>query len=223
MSRVAKKPIPLAKGVEFNVTAEQLTVKGPKGTLSMARPAGVEAKVEDGHLLLSAEGDRVAMAGTTRAILANMVTGVSTGFERKLELDAQAWRDLETRAYPRAWRDPPARERVRPRDASCGLAREHAHGDAGARKQRNGTRTDPKRTHLRNEKRPDQGCRSRIHLDGGVVRRERETERERGELAASSHFAHDAGSERNLVDRSADAVHPEPKAPALWGGRWTEW
>jgi large subunit ribosomal protein L6 len=92
MSRVAKKPIALSKGVEFNATAEQLTVKGPKGTLAMARPEGVEAKIEDGHVVLSAVGDRIAMAGTTRAILANMVKGVSAGFERKLELVGVGYR-----------------------------------------------------------------------------------------------------------------------------------
>ena len=92
MSRVAKKPIALGKGVEFTATADQLTVKGPKGALSMARPQGVETKIEDGHLVLSAEGDRIAMAGTTRAILANMVKGVSGGFERKLELVGVGYR-----------------------------------------------------------------------------------------------------------------------------------
>ena len=92
MSRVAKKPIALPKGVEFNVADDQLSIKGPKGTLSMARPQGVEAKIEDGHVVLSAEGDRIAMAGTTRAILANMVKGVSTGFERKLELVGVGYR-----------------------------------------------------------------------------------------------------------------------------------
>ena len=49
MSRVAKKPIALAKGVELNIQAENVSVKGPKGTLSIAKPAGVEVKVEDGH------------------------------------------------------------------------------------------------------------------------------------------------------------------------------
>jgi large subunit ribosomal protein L6 len=92
MSRVAKKPIALPKGVEFSSTADQLSVKGPKGTLTMARPQGVESKIENDQLMLSAEGDRIAMAGTTRAILANMVKGVSTGFERKLELVGVGYR-----------------------------------------------------------------------------------------------------------------------------------
>jgi large subunit ribosomal protein L6 len=93
MSRVAKKPIALPKGVEFSATGATLTVKGPKGTLTMARPEGVDAKIEDGHVVLSAaDAERIAMAGTTRAILANMVKGASAGFERKLELVGVGYR-----------------------------------------------------------------------------------------------------------------------------------
>ncbi len=93
MSRVAKQPIALAKGVEMNIQAENVTVKGPKGTLSIAKPAGVEVKVEDGNALLSAnDPSLLPMAGTLRAILANMVQGVSQGFERKLELVGVGYR-----------------------------------------------------------------------------------------------------------------------------------
>ena len=93
MSRVAKKPIAIAKGVELNIQADNVSVKGPKGTLSIAKPAGVEVKVEDGHALLSANDPMlVPMAGTLRAILANMVHGVSEGFERKLELVGVGYR-----------------------------------------------------------------------------------------------------------------------------------
>ena len=93
MSRVAKKPIALAKGIELNIQADNVSVKGPKGTLSIAKPAGVEVKVEDGHALLSANDPAlVPMAGTLRAILANMVQGVSHGFERKLELVGVGYR-----------------------------------------------------------------------------------------------------------------------------------
>jgi large subunit ribosomal protein L6 len=93
MSRVAKKPVAIAKGVELNIQAETVSVKGPKGTLSIAKPAGVEVKVEDGHALLSANDPMlVPMAGTLRAILANMVKGVSEGFERKLELVGVGYR-----------------------------------------------------------------------------------------------------------------------------------
>ena len=93
MSRVAKKPIAIAKGVELTIQAENVSVKGPKGTLSIAKPAGVEVKVEDGNALLSANDPMlVPMAGTLRAILANMVRGVSEGFERKLELVGVGYR-----------------------------------------------------------------------------------------------------------------------------------
>ena len=93
MSRVAKKPVALAKGVELNIQADSVSVKGPKGTLSIAKPEGVEVKVEDGNALLSAADPmHVPMAGTLRAILANMVKGVSEGFERKLELVGVGYR-----------------------------------------------------------------------------------------------------------------------------------
>jgi large subunit ribosomal protein L6 len=93
MSRVAKKPIALPKGVEFNIQPENVSVKGPKGTLSIAKPNGIEVKVEDGNARLSANDDSlVPLAGTLRAILANMVKGVSEGFERKLELVGVGYR-----------------------------------------------------------------------------------------------------------------------------------
>ena len=93
MSRVAKKPIALAKGVELNVQPENVTVKGPKGTLSIAKPAGIAIVIEDGHAQLSAnEPSLVPLTGTLRAIVANMVHGVSEGFERKLELVGVGYR-----------------------------------------------------------------------------------------------------------------------------------
>ena len=93
MSRVAKKPVALAKGVELTVQPEMISVKGPKGALSVAKPAGIEVKVEDGNAQLSAsEPSLVPLTGTLRAIVANMVHGVSTGFERKLELVGVGYR-----------------------------------------------------------------------------------------------------------------------------------
>ncbi|GAB2498475.1 50S ribosomal protein L6 [Pseudoxanthomonas sangjuensis] len=93
MSRVAKKPIALPKGVEINTQGDALNVKGPKGALSLAKPAGVEVKVENGVVNLSpvTAGDD-AITGTVRAILANTVKGVSEGFERKLELVGVGYR-----------------------------------------------------------------------------------------------------------------------------------
>jgi len=93
MSRVAKKPVALVKGVEVSVQPESISVKGPKGTLSVAKPAGIDVKIEDGNAQLSAnDASLVPLAGTLRAIVANMVHGVSAGFERKLELVGVGYR-----------------------------------------------------------------------------------------------------------------------------------
>jgi large subunit ribosomal protein L6 len=93
MSRVAKKPVNLPKGVELNIQPESVSVKGPKGTLSLPKVAGVEIAVENGIATLSASNDDLlAMTGTVRAILANMVKGVTDGFERKLELVGVGYR-----------------------------------------------------------------------------------------------------------------------------------
>jgi large subunit ribosomal protein L6 len=93
MSRVAKKPIALPKGVEVSVANDAIIAKGPKGTLSVAKPANIALKIEDGNAVFSTENaEQIALTGTLRAILANMVKGVSDGFERKLELVGVGYR-----------------------------------------------------------------------------------------------------------------------------------
>src|SRR3546814_10046450 len=93
MSRVAKKPIALPKGVELNVQAESVSVKGPKGTLSIAKSADIDVKIENGQAQLStSDAEKAAITGTLRAIIANMVHGVSEGFERKLDLVGVGYR-----------------------------------------------------------------------------------------------------------------------------------
>jgi large subunit ribosomal protein L6 len=93
MSRVAKKPVTLPKGVEINVAADSISAKGPKGTLSVVKPAGIELKVEGDTAVFSTDNaEQIALTGTLRAILANMVKGVSEGFERKLELVGVGYR-----------------------------------------------------------------------------------------------------------------------------------
>ena len=95
MSRVAKKPITLPKGVELNIQADSISAKGSKGTLSVAKPAAIDLKVEDGVAVFSTEDAAlIPLTGTLRAILANMVKGVSEGFERKLELVGTVARDV---------------------------------------------------------------------------------------------------------------------------------
>ena len=92
MSRVAKKPVVLPKGVECAVNAEGLTVKGPKGTLKIARAAGVDVKLQGQELTLDVSGGDYTMAGTTRALIQNMVKGVSEGYQKKLELVGVGYR-----------------------------------------------------------------------------------------------------------------------------------
>ena len=89
MSRVAKNPVALPAGVEVKLAGQQLSVKGAKGALELNVHSSVEVVQEAGELRFAARnGDQQtrAMAGTTRALVNNMVIGVSTGFERKLQL-----------------------------------------------------------------------------------------------------------------------------------------
>ena len=89
MSRIAKYPVDLPKGVETNFAAEVLSVKGPMGSLSQAIHQSVQI-VKEGDTLTFHPADETslanAMSGTMRALVANMVTGVTKGFERKLTL-----------------------------------------------------------------------------------------------------------------------------------------
>jgi len=86
MSRIGKKPIPLPKGVKIQI-GEQLEVTGPKGTLTVPIPAGVHVKQADGRLDLVRDSDQQsALHGLTRALAANAVQGVSTGFTRELDI-----------------------------------------------------------------------------------------------------------------------------------------
>lgn len=94
MSRVAKAPVALPSGVECNVAGRDVKVKGKNGELVFKLPAGVDLQIADGEALARPTGRQpnMAMAGTVRAIVANMVKGVSDGFERKLELVGVGYR-----------------------------------------------------------------------------------------------------------------------------------
>jgi large subunit ribosomal protein L6 len=88
MSRVAKNPVSLPQGVTATIATDQVTIKGAKGTLSLPLASGVSVAEKDKTLQVSfteGEGARIS-AGSTRAHLANMVNGVTKGYERKLEL-----------------------------------------------------------------------------------------------------------------------------------------
>jgi large subunit ribosomal protein L6 len=95
MSRIAKQPVELPKGVEFSQANGVVKVKGPKGELAMELNSEVEVGVEDNLASITPRsGSRFANAisGTMRALVANMVTGVTDGFERKLELVGVGYR-----------------------------------------------------------------------------------------------------------------------------------
>ena len=89
MSRIAKYPVPLPKGVELNLASGQISIKGPLGTIARVADPNVEVKKEGEQIVFKALGNSNhanAMSGTMRALVANMVTGVTKGFERKLAL-----------------------------------------------------------------------------------------------------------------------------------------
>jgi large subunit ribosomal protein L6 len=95
MSRIGKQPIALPDGVEVNIAAEQVSVKGPKGELSEAKARAIEVKQDDGQILVSRPTDRGehrALHGLTRSLIANMVEGVTQGFEKRLEIQGVGYR-----------------------------------------------------------------------------------------------------------------------------------
>ncbi len=95
MSRVAKNPVVIPAGVTVDVKGQDVTVKGAKGSLQHQIHDAVEVKVEEGQIIFSARAGMAngnALAGTTRALLNNMVTGVTQGFEKKLELVGVGYR-----------------------------------------------------------------------------------------------------------------------------------
>jgi len=95
MSRVGKMPIAVPQGVDVAITADQISVKGSLGTLVRKGNELVTVKNEGGKLTFTPVNETVAasaMSGTMRALVANMVTGVSKGFERKLSLVGVGYR-----------------------------------------------------------------------------------------------------------------------------------
>src|SRR5271155_5550427 len=87
MSRVGKKPIPVPSGVKIQISGEQLKVQGPKGTLEVPVPAGISVKQTGAVLDIIRDSDQhAALHGLTRALAANAVQGVSTGFTRELDI-----------------------------------------------------------------------------------------------------------------------------------------
>lgn len=95
MSRIGRKPISLPPGVEIKIENGVITVQGPKGVLSQSIPEDITIDQQAGELLVTRPSDAKrhrAFHGLTRALVANMVTGVTTGFEKKLEMVGVGYR-----------------------------------------------------------------------------------------------------------------------------------
>jgi len=96
MSKLAKKPVSILEGVNVVFENDTVKVNGPKGNLFFRIPAGVEVKTAEGRLTFSLKDknnkDLKPVLGLTRAMISNMVTGVSKGFEKRLELSGVGYR-----------------------------------------------------------------------------------------------------------------------------------
>jgi large subunit ribosomal protein L6 len=95
MSRIGKIPVPVPAGVDVTISGALVTIKGSKGTLEHTIPAPITVKQEDGTLVVERPDDERnsrALHGLTRTLLANMVTGVTEGYEKKLEIVGTGYR-----------------------------------------------------------------------------------------------------------------------------------
>ena len=95
MSRIGKQPIPVPDGVEITIQPELVSVKGPKGELAERKSREIEVKQEDGQIVVTRPTDRGehrALHGLTRSLIANMVEGVTNGFEKRLEIQGVGYR-----------------------------------------------------------------------------------------------------------------------------------
>ncbi len=95
MSRIGRSPIPVPSGVEIALDGAEVTVKGPKGSLARTVPAPITLRQEDGQLLVERPDDERrsrALHGLVRSLVANMVTGVTTGYTKELEIVGVGYR-----------------------------------------------------------------------------------------------------------------------------------
>ena len=95
MSRIGRMPIPVPSGVKVDIAGDSVTVTGPKGALNLKVAAPIEVKEEEGNLVVTRpddERDSRALHGLTRTLVSNMVTGVTDGFEKTLEIVGTGYR-----------------------------------------------------------------------------------------------------------------------------------
>jgi large subunit ribosomal protein L6 len=95
MSRIGKKPIPVPDGVTISIEPELVRVNGPRGELTERVPRDISVEQSDSELLVKRPTDRAehrALHGLTRSLVANMVEGVTAGFEKRLEIQGVGYR-----------------------------------------------------------------------------------------------------------------------------------
>lgn len=92
MSKIASKPIELSSDVKFNIVENLVSVEGPKGKLEFTKTPDVNIEQIDNMIKVSTSSSSTAMSGTTRALLSNMINGVSKGWEKKLNLVGVGYR-----------------------------------------------------------------------------------------------------------------------------------
>jgi large subunit ribosomal protein L6 len=95
VSRIGKQPVPVPDGVEISIEPELVSVKGPKGELAERKSREIDVKQEDGQIVVTRPTDRGehrALHGLTRSLIANMVEGVTNGYEKRLEIQGVGYR-----------------------------------------------------------------------------------------------------------------------------------
>lgn len=95
MSRIGRQPVPIPAGVKVDIDGREIKVSGPQGQLQWQTPPEIRLHIDDGHLVVTRPSDQPqhrALHGLTRALIANMVQGVATGFTKGLELRGTGYR-----------------------------------------------------------------------------------------------------------------------------------
>ena len=95
MSRIGKRPVPIPSGITANVEGQTVKLKGPKGALSTVVPDDVDVKLDDGRIKVDPRNDTKrarAQWGTSRTLIANLIAGVTKGFEQRLEINGVGYR-----------------------------------------------------------------------------------------------------------------------------------
>ena len=110
MSRIGKKPIPVPAGVEVAIDNNVVTVKGPKGTLTVNAHRNMKVALENGEIIVTRPNDdkeNRALHGLTRSLIANMVEGVTNGFKKELEINGVGYRAAQGgKKMPSMWAIP---------------------------------------------------------------------------------------------------------------------